>query len=1344
MSHSWIGRAGAVAVAVTGALSAFAGSAAAQTTYENGVTLRTYFLAQQPQKTCVLKSGQTPNVDKLMDNVNWSTAQQFADGREDSYQSTVLARLNAATAGDYAFRLTSDDGSVLRLDDTVVVDHDGLHGDTSKEGAVTLTAGFHNLRIDYIEAGYGQILKLEWKTPGSSSFVVVPKDALSTEAGVVRVTAPGNKYCEGATDTAGDGLRLDTVNPNYTLTDIRPATFQPKVSGMDFLPNGDLVVTTTGDVSSGGWVPNPESGEVYVVKNVAGAKGPGDVTYERVAAGLKNPMGVQIIGDKWYVSERGQLTELSADGADADALMDKKTLATWPNGGNFHEFAFGLIHDADNFYVARSVAINNGGATTDPQPGQNAGTFIKISRSDWKVTTMAGGLRTPNGVGFGPDDQIFVNDNQGAWLPSSKMVHIKPDRFFNHFTNPAGPYDNNPVSAPALWLPQNEIANSPSNPVMIKEGPFKGQMLFGDVTYGGLQRGFLEKVDGEYQGAVFRHSAGLEVGVNRTAIGPDGAIYVGGTGEGGNWGEDNKLRYGLQKLTPNGKNVFDMEKMEVVEGGFRITYTQPISDASAAKVKTAYKFNQWRYVPTSQYGGPKVDEESLLVTDASVSEDKRSVTVKVDGLKPGRVVHARSPRPFTGGAANEELWNTEAWYTLNSLPGYEAPAASGYYEAEEAQVASGAAVQTEHSGYSGSGFVGGFFNAGANMTWQVDVEADGTYPVNIRYANGPNPSTKDKSLALYVNGVKQPNWVFPTTSTTDWKSWAFSTKQLALKAGANQIKLAFETGTDGNVNFDALKIGAEQDICAPSTIEAGYTGLFDGTLESLTKWRLAGAGSFGRQEDCSIRSEGGLGLLWYSAQQFGDYSLKLDWKLVKDDNGGVFVGFPNPGNDPWVAVNNGYEIQIDESDLPDRVTGSIYTFKGADREKVLAALKPLGQWNAYEIRKQGQNIKVLLNGVLVNDFTSTERNIATGYVGVQNHGGGESVWYRNIRLKGGAIEPEEPAGPVVSLAGSFNSELGCAEDWQPSCAAVEMKDTDSDGVYEFSTDKIPAGDWEFKVAHNRSWDENYGADGVRNGADIPLKVAAGKVAHFKYTLATHRVEVTFTNADVTPPTVTPTLDPAQPGPSGGYDGPVTVALAGQDETPGTVTVEYRLDGGEWTAYTAPFQVTGSGTHTVEYRATDATGNVSNVASTTFAITTKAQTNHDIVGAVPPTLSVSLATVSPLGTFIPGVGADYTARTDATVTSTAGQAALTVVDPSTAAPGKLVNGNHVLAQPLQVRAGADAFAPLGASPTALTAFDAPVSGATVPVEFKQSIGANDGLRTGQYSKTLTFTLSTTTP
>jgi len=281
---------------------------------------------------------------------------------------------------------------------------------------------------------------------------------------------------------------------------------------------------------------------------------------------------------------------------------------------------------------------------------------------------------------------------------------------------------------------------------------------------------------------------------------------------------------------------------------------------------------------------------------------------------------------------------------------------------------------------------------------------------------------------------------------------------------------------------------------------------------------------------------------------------------------------------------------------------------------------------------------------------------------------------------------------------------------------------------------------------NRSWAENYGAGGVRDGADIPLTVAAGKVVRFKYTLATHLVDVTFTNSDVTPPTTTVALSPDQPDWTGGFSSPVTVMLTGADESPGTVAVEYRLDGGQWTAYTAPLVVSTPGAHTVDVRATDATGNVSPVVSRTFTIATRLNTDHDVVGAVPATLAVQLSAAGSLGTFVPGVARDYTAGLNAVVTSTGGDSKLTVSDASTTNTGKLVNGTHALAQPLQVRTGAAAFAPIGgsASPTSLLSFVEPVSGATVPVEFKQSIGANEGLRTGQYSKTLTFTLSTTTP
>jgi len=102
-----------------------------------------------------------------------------------------------------------------------------------------------------------------------------------------------------------------------------------------------------------------------------------------------------------------------------------------------------------------------------------------------------------------------------------------------------------------------------------------------------------------------------------------------------------------------------------------------------------------------------------------------------------------------------------------------------------------------------------------------------------------------------------------------------------------------------------------------------------------------------------------------------------------------------------------------------------------------------------------------------------------------------------------------------------------------------------------------------------------------------------------------------------------------------------------------------------------------------------------------------------------------------GAFTPGVAKEYTAGTTATVISTAGDATLSVADPSTDHTGYLTNGSFALASPLQG---------LGTIKT----WTAPTSNESVPITFKQSIAANEPLRTGAYSKTLTFTLSTTTP
>ena len=131
------------------------------------------------------------------------------------------------------------------------------------------------------------------------------------------------------------------------------------------------------------------------------------------------------------------------------------------------------------------------------------------------------------------------------------------------------------------------------------------------------------------------------------------------------------------------------------------------------------------------------------------------------------------------------------------------------------------------------------------------------------------------------------------------------------------------------------------------------------------------------------------------------------------------------------------------------------------------------------------------------------------------------------------------------------------------------------------------------------------------------------------------------------------------------------------------------------------------------------------------------------GTVPPTLTLALGAPVSFGAFVPAVDRDYTATTTATVISSAGDAALSVSDPSANAPGRLVNGTFALASPLQARDDG-AFGVIGANPLVLHGWGGPIANDIRTLQFKQHIGATDPLRTGTYGKTLVFTLSTTQP
>ncbi|GAA2256258.1 ThuA domain-containing protein [Streptomyces amakusaensis] len=182
--------------------------------------------------------------------------------------------------------------------------------------------------------------------------------------------------------------------------------------------------------------------------------------------------------------------------------------------------------------------------------------------------------------------------------------------------------------------------------------------------------------------------------------------------------------------------------------------------------------------------------------------------------------------------------------------------------------------------------------------------------------------------------------------------------------------------------------------CRPKT---GERPLFNG--KTLNGWKQAGPGKF-TVANAELRTEDGMGMLWYQARELHAYTLELDWKITGDSNSGVFIGFP-ASDDPWSAVNHGYEIQIDATDTPDRTTGSVYGFKSADLRARDRVLRPPGQWNTYEIKVRGENVQVFLNGSKINSFTNTdpERSLTDGHIGLQNHGPDDQVSFRDITLK---------------------------------------------------------------------------------------------------------------------------------------------------------------------------------------------------------------------------------------------------------------------------------------------------------------------------------------------------------
>jgi hypothetical protein len=182
--------------------------------------------------------------------------------------------------------------------------------------------------------------------------------------------------------------------------------------------------------------------------------------------------------------------------------------------------------------------------------------------------------------------------------------------------------------------------------------------------------------------------------------------------------------------------------------------------------------------------------------------------------------------------------------------------------------------------------------------------------------------------------------------------------------------------------------------------------LFNG--KDLDGWQQAGPGRF-VVKDGLMKTEGGMGILWYTRNKIGHATIRVVFKLTsKESDSGVFIRIPEKPSEPWMPINRGYEVEI--GDWPDdySCTGVLYTFTKA----LARPIKAIGEWNTMEITIAGPRTIVYLNSVKVTNFREGQPvppkpagshdpdrgpRPEEGYIGLQNHPGSD-VYFREVSV----------------------------------------------------------------------------------------------------------------------------------------------------------------------------------------------------------------------------------------------------------------------------------------------------------------------------------------------------------